>query len=87
MLAELAPVIAAEVKHLAEVIQAGTHAKPQATLKTYAGGVDRIVRQARDARINAEIPTFASGLLQRAMAAGYGEEEVASLIKVLRAGV
>jgi 3-hydroxyisobutyrate dehydrogenase-like beta-hydroxyacid dehydrogenase len=87
MLAELAPVIAGEAKHLADVIQAGTHVKPQATLKTYAGGVDRIVRQARDARINAEIPTFAAGLLQRAMAAGYGEEEVASLIKVLRAGV
>jgi 3-hydroxyisobutyrate dehydrogenase-like beta-hydroxyacid dehydrogenase len=87
MLAELAPVVAGEAKHLAEVIQTGAHAEPQATLKTYAVGVNRILRQARDARINAEIPTFTSDLLQRAIAAGYGEEEVASLIKVLRGGV
>ena len=29
-------------------------------------------------------PTFALGLFKRAMAAGYGEEEFAALIKVLR---
>ena len=42
------------------------------------------VKQAREARINSEFPTFGLGLFKKAMAAGHAEEEVAVLIKVLR---
>jgi hypothetical protein len=47
--------------------------------------VERIRGQAVDARINGEIPDFISGFIKRAIAAGHGEEDIAALIKVLRA--
>jgi hypothetical protein len=34
--------------------------------------------------INTEFPAFGLGLFNRALAAGYGEEEAGALIKVLR---
>ena len=45
----------------------------------------RLAQAARESGINAEFPTFAAALFKRAMAAGHGDEEVAALIKVLRA--
>ena len=84
MLADLAPVVAGEAKRLGENIQAGTYDNPQASLRTYAAAAGRLVRQAREAQINSEFPTFASGLFRKGVAAGYETEEVASLIKVLR---
>lgn len=44
----------------------------------------RILSQAHDAGINCEIPHFVTGLFERAIAAGHGEEDVAALVKVLR---
>ena len=34
--------------------------------------------------MNSELPDFLSGVFKRALAAGYGEEDLAALIKVLR---
>lgn len=46
----------------------------------------RIQQAAEEAGINTEFPALAASLLKRADAAGYGNEEVAAVIKVLRAG-
>ncbi|MBO9151798.1 NAD(P)-dependent oxidoreductase [Chitinophaga sp. GCM10012297] len=46
----------------------------------------RIQQAAEEAGINTEFPVLAASLLKRADAAGYGNEEVAAVIKVLRAG-
>jgi 3-hydroxyisobutyrate dehydrogenase-like beta-hydroxyacid dehydrogenase len=86
LLADFAPILGGDVKHLGETIQAGTYENPQATLKTWAAALGRIAQQARDARIDAEFPAFASATFQKGISAGFGMEEVASLIKVLRAG-
>jgi hypothetical protein len=51
-----------------------------------AGAVEAILQQARAAKINSEFPTFALGRFRQGMATGYGEEEPAALIKVLRGG-
>ncbi len=56
-----------------EVIQTGTVDRPQSSVKTCT-----VAKQAREARINSEFPTFGLGLFRKAMAAGYGEEEVDS---------
>lgn len=45
-----------------------------------------IRRQAQDLGINHEIPDFVGDLLQRAIAAGYGDEDIAAVVKVLRQG-
>ncbi|MGE0830802.1 MAG: NAD(P)-dependent oxidoreductase [Hyphomonadaceae bacterium] len=84
MAASLAPVIGDEAKHLADVIRTGKFGAPQASLATYANSVERILAHARDAGIDAAFPAFASRLFQQATAAGFGGEEVAALIKVLR---
>jgi len=57
-----------------------------ATLGVWADVIDRIEGQARDAGINAEVPGFLGGLYRRAVAAGYGDEDVAALVKLLRDG-
>ncbi len=86
LLADIAPILGGDVKHLGETIQMGKYENPQATLKTWAAALGRIVQQARDAQINSEFPIFASALFQKGITAGYEMEEVSSLIKVLRAG-
>ncbi len=86
LLADIAPILGGDVKHLGETIQVGNYENPQAALKTWAAALGRIVQQARDAQINSEFPIFASALFQKGITAGYEMEEVSSLIKVLRAG-
>jgi 3-hydroxyisobutyrate dehydrogenase-like beta-hydroxyacid dehydrogenase len=86
MLADFAPAFAAEAKHLGEAIQMGMYENPERSLATDAGAVEAILQQAREAKINSEFPTFALGLFGLGVAAGYGEEEPAALIKVLRGG-
>lgn len=84
MLAGLLPVIDAELRSLGENIQANKFEDPSAALRTYAAAGVRLVQHAGDAQINAEFPTMISGIFQKGMAAGYGEEEFAALIKALR---
>lgn len=74
------------LKHEGAVIQSGDFAVSQSPLRISVEAVDRLAETAREARINAEFPAFTAGLFQRAAAAGYGDEELAALIKVLRAG-
>lgn len=85
MLNGLAPVTAAETKRLAEQIRSGSYQETIASLGTYAGCADRIASHARDAKIDAAFPAFASGLLRKAIDAGFGKEDLSALVKVLRA--
>jgi 3-hydroxyisobutyrate dehydrogenase-like beta-hydroxyacid dehydrogenase len=86
MLAEFAPVVGGEVKQLAERIQADRYDGSQAALRTYAAAAVRLVQQARDGRIDSGFPAYASGAFQEGMNAGFGNEDLAAFIKVLRGG-
>lgn len=55
-----------------------------ATAAVSRGALTRLHDQAESAGINSEIPDLLLDLLNRAINAGYGEEETAALIKVLR---
>ena len=55
-----------------------------ATVDVIAAILRRLQDQARNAGINSEIPDLLSSLLQRAIRAGYGGEDTAAVIKVLR---
>lgn len=83
-IAAIAPVIGEMHRRSGEAIQTGAYENPESSLKICAEGVELLVQQAREAHANAEFPTFASGLFKKAMAAGYGDEKAAALIKVLR---
>ncbi len=75
-------------RELAEIIHADAFELSSlhggAALGVWAGVVRRLQVQAGDAGINAELPNFLAGIYQRAVEAGYGEEDIAALIKVLR---
>ncbi len=55
-----------------------------ATVDVSAGVVARLQDQARDAGINSELPDLLMSWLKRARAAGYGGQDSAAVIKVLR---
>ena len=67
-----------------EIISSDAFTDPGATLTVFDAALQRIQSQARDTGINSEIPDLISSLFKRAIAAGYGEEDVASIIKVMR---
>jgi 3-hydroxyisobutyrate dehydrogenase-like beta-hydroxyacid dehydrogenase len=84
MIANISPVLGEMIQHAGEVIQTGTFDRPQSSVKTCTVAFELFMKQAHEARINSEFPTFGLGLFKKAMAAGHAEEEVAVLIKVLR---
>ena len=86
MLAELVPVIEGEVKQLSNRIHADRYDGSQAALRTYAAAAVRLVQQAQDSGINPEFPAFSSEILGKGVDAGFGSEDLAALIKVLRTG-
>ena len=53
-------------------------------LRTYAAPMNVWVEQCKEQGINAEFPALIDSWLQRAMDAGYGDEEISAIIKVLR---
>ena len=69
---------------MGEVIQSNNYGSPESSLKTSGSDIIRLVRQAHEAGINDEVPTFAAGLFKRAIDVGYGPEEHVALIKILR---
>ncbi|AKU96871.1 beta-hydroxyacid dehydrogenase [Labilithrix luteola] len=65
-------------------IASGRFDEPESTLATAGGDIAKLVQHAEETGINAELPRFAAGLFARAKVAGFGAEEHAALIKVLR---
>ncbi|WP_437581443.1 NAD(P)-dependent oxidoreductase [Sorangium sp. So ce887] len=86
MLADVAPAVGAMIKQDGDAIQAGTYESAESSVEMCARGAEIVLRQAREARIDAVIPAFATGLFRKGVAAGYGAESPGALIKVLREG-
>lgn len=85
LIAGISPTFGDFLKHEGAVIQSGDFRMSESPLKISVEATERILEQAKDAKINTEFPKLAAGLFRRAEAAGYGEEEAAALIKILRA--
>jgi 3-hydroxyisobutyrate dehydrogenase-like beta-hydroxyacid dehydrogenase len=84
IIAASAPSDVVELRHLGEAIQHNAFQNPGASLGVYSGILDRVLSQASDAGIDHEIPQFANRILKRGMQAGLADEEIVSLIKLLR---
>ncbi|MCW3465785.1 NAD(P)-dependent oxidoreductase [Chitinophaga nivalis] len=84
MLVNMGPIIGEMVRHEGEVIVSGNYDHPESSLRTCAYTFDLLVKQANEAGIDSSIPAFSQGLFKRALDAGYGEEQLGALIKVLR---
>ena len=70
-------------KHWAGIIQRRSFANPGATLKVWHRALRRIQEQTRAAGIDPTLPDCIGGVLKRAEAAGFGEEDVSAIVKVL----
>ena len=55
-----------------------------ASIKTWEGCIQLIQDHARLNEMNSEVPDFFSNLFNRALDSGYGDEDVAAIVKVLR---
>ena len=75
---------AEQANSLARKIHENAFENPTATLGVWREALRRIQIHAQDAGITSEIPDFCAGFLDRAIAAGHGEEDIAALVKVLR---
>ncbi|AGC43485.1 coenzyme F420-dependent NADP oxidoreductase [Myxococcus stipitatus DSM 14675] len=84
LLANLAPILGQDAKHMGDVIAKNAFTSPESTLRTAAGDISGLMRHSQEARINGEFPRFAADLFARAVRAGHGAEEHAAIIKVLR---
>jgi 3-hydroxyisobutyrate dehydrogenase-like beta-hydroxyacid dehydrogenase len=72
------------VQSYATVIGTDEFENCTATLKVWRAALQRILEQGRDAGISTGFPDHVDKLMQRAEAAGYGEENVMAMVKVLR---
>ncbi len=68
---------------LCESIRTGNYQETSAPLELWAGGIRMIAEHARDSHIDAQFPMLTSTLFEKAMAAGFGREEVSAVFKVL----
>jgi 3-hydroxyisobutyrate dehydrogenase-like beta-hydroxyacid dehydrogenase len=80
----IAPILGDESKHMGEVIQHSRFTNPLSTVRTTGLDLHLLVQQAREAGINGELPGFSADLFQRAIDAGFGEEEHAAVFKILK---
>jgi 3-hydroxyisobutyrate dehydrogenase-like beta-hydroxyacid dehydrogenase len=72
------------IRRDANVIHSSDFENCTATLQVWDAALQRIRAQGEDAGIDTDFPDFVSGLFEKAVDAGYGEEHVTALIKVLR---
>ncbi len=72
------------IRGYANVIHSAGFENRTATLHVWDAALQRIRTQGEDAAINTDFPDFVSNLFKQAVDAGYGEENVMALVKVLR---
>lgn len=80
----ISPSFGAFFEHEGKVIQSGNFAISESPLRISVAAVRRILAASQEAAIDTQIPALFVDLLDRADAAGLGNEELASLIKILR---
>ncbi|MEZ0471075.1 NAD(P)-dependent oxidoreductase [Luteimonas salinilitoris] len=85
LVSEIGPTFADFLRHEGGVIASGDFTVGESPLKISVEATARIARAAHDSGINDEFPVFVADLFRRAADAGYGNEEAAALVKVLRA--
>jgi len=71
-------------REFAEIVHSGDFSQPSATLNVWNVANEHIRIHAQDMKINTEFPDFVSKLLTRAEDAGYGDEDIAAIVKLLR---
>jgi 3-hydroxyisobutyrate dehydrogenase-like beta-hydroxyacid dehydrogenase len=84
MMAGSAPFFADDMRRMGRVIATNSFSEPESTIASVRADIARLVDVSDDLEIGADFPTFATGVFQRAVDAGYGAEEHCAITKVLR---
>lgn len=83
----LSGILGAESEKMGAVIRNNDYDHPESTVKTSGEDIERLVQLAAEAGINPDFPRFAGSIFRKAIDAGYGAQEHAAIIKVMRAHV
>lgn len=73
-----------DIQDDAHVIHTGQFRECTATLEVWGSALKRIQQQAVDSSISSEIPDFFAGFFKKAIDAGFGQENVMALFKIIR---
>lgn len=84
MMASMYSVAQHQIDYLLSTIAEDRFGAPEASLQTYGAAVTTMAAECRARGINGEFLDYLDGLLTRSVAAGYGEEELSAIIKLLR---
>lgn len=81
----MSPSFGSFLRHEGEVIRNGNFAISQSPLSISVDATRRIEQAMRSKGLRMELPSYMASLLREAEEAGYGNEEFAAVVKVLRA--
>jgi 3-hydroxyisobutyrate dehydrogenase-like beta-hydroxyacid dehydrogenase len=84
MIGAISPVLGEMIDAEGQAIHTGRYGEPESSMATCAGSGLLFVKQAREAKLDASFPDFLMGLFDRALGAGFANERLAAMIKVLR---
>jgi len=84
IVAGITPTFGDFLQHEGNMIHTSNFQATESPMRISIEATARLEATAREAGINAAFPAFASALFKKAAAAGYEDEEVAALIKVMR---
>ncbi|WP_205514058.1 NAD(P)-dependent oxidoreductase [Longitalea arenae] len=84
MVYEIAPVLAQMVKDTSDDIQQQKYDNPQSSLDICAGTFDLMVRLSAENKLDPGFAQFARQLFRKGLDAGYGQQRISALMKVLR---
>ena len=79
------PIRAELNREIAEKIRTQKYDTPQSSIGTWAGVAKHFVHIAQENRLAPDVPQLISQLLERAVAKGFEDQEIASLINIIRA--
>lgn len=84
LVADISPSFGEFFRHEGTVIQSDDYTVSESPLKISVEATERVLTAARDSGLATDLPALAADLFRQAAAAGYGDQEFAAAIKVLR---
>ncbi|MCR6475011.1 NAD(P)-binding domain-containing protein [Variovorax sp. ZS18.2.2] len=84
MIGAISPVLGEMISAEGEAIHANRYGEPESSMATCAGSGRLFVKQAREAGLDASFPEFLMGLFERSLDAGFANERLAAMVKVMR---
>ncbi|SFP55073.1 NAD(P)-dependent oxidoreductase [Variovorax sp. 770b2] len=84
MIGAISPVLGEMIDAEGQAIHANRYGEPESSMATCAGSGRLFVKQAREAGLDASFPDFLMGLFDRSLGAGFANERLAAMVKVMR---